>query len=99
MATDEENKTLQELLRELEWLRAHNQECRGRGAPALPVAEAAIVLMTLERFLRILPGIHATDKETLPQLLQRAVAIQVLALPDPGGGAVIDRVRRIRNAV
>jgi hypothetical protein len=89
-------ESLESLRRELEFVREHNAR---RTGDELPFAEAALLLMTLERFLRLLPGVNAADKETLPQLLQRAVAIGTLKLPDGETGALIDGVRRFRNAL
>lgn len=86
---------LEALQRELSFVRQHN---RASGEP-LPFAEAALLLMTLERFLRLLPGLNAADKETLPQLLQRAVAIGTLRLPGGDDGSVIDGIRKFRNAL
>ena len=89
-------ESLGDLSRELEYVRAHNAH---KPVDALPFAEAALLLMTLERFLRLLPGVNAADKETLPQLLQRAVAIGTLKLPPGDTGALIDGLRRFRNAL
>jgi hypothetical protein len=88
-------KGLESLQTELAFLREHN---RAGGEP-LPTAEAALLLLTLERFLRLLPGVNAADKETLPQLLQRAVAIGTLRLPSGDNGSVIDAIRKFRNAL
>lgn len=88
-------KSLETLQRELAFVRAHNRA----GGASLFFAEAALLLMTLERFLRLLPGVNAADKETLPQLLQRAVAIGALRLPEGETGAVIDEIRRFRNSL
>lgn len=89
-------ESLGDLHRELEFVRAHNA---AEPENTLPFAEAALLLMTLERFLRLLPGVNAADKETLPQLLQRAVAIGTLKLPEGETGALIDGIRRFRNAL
>ena len=101
MSFREEYKTLQELVRELLLLRKHNGALKEANSQEklLLFAEAALVLMTLERFLRILPGVNATDKETLPVLLQRAVAIRQLTLPPPQDMTVVDRVRKFRNSL
>jgi hypothetical protein len=97
MSYREESRTLQQLVRELLELRGHNRGAAGAGT--LPLAEAALTLLTLERFVRTLPGVNAANKESLPQLLQRAVAIRTLTLPAGTEMQVIDRVRRARNAI
>jgi len=86
---------LHSLQRELAFVRDHNRA----GGDALPFAEAALLLMTLERFLRLLPGLNAANKETLPQLLQRAVAIGTLRFPEGEEAGVIDELRKFRNAL
>lgn len=96
MSFAEDSASLAELRRELAQLRAHNRE---GGDGSLWIAEAALALITLERFLRILPGVNAADKESLPQLLQRAVDRRFLALPLGAGKDTIDRARKLRNAI
>ncbi|MGZ3652561.1 MAG: hypothetical protein ACXVB9_16395 [Bdellovibrionota bacterium] len=92
----DDSASLAELRRELAQLREHN---RAGGDGSLWIAEAALALITLERFLRILPGVNAADKESLPQLLQRAIDRRFLALPVEAGKDTIDRVRKLRNAI
>jgi len=76
MATfKEQHPEFQRLVQELMLLREHNRK------PVIKVnyqfflfAEAALVLMALERFLRMVLQAEATDLDTLPTLLQKATS-------------------------
>jgi hypothetical protein len=96
-------RDFQELVRELMLLRTHNQSFRDNDPQArlLLFAEAAIVLMTLERFLRILPGVQATDGDTLPKLLSKATddTRRVLELPAKDRKDAIRRIKDVRNTI
>ena len=76
MSFKEQFRDFQELVREHRLLRAHNKGF----SPETPqdklllFAEGAVVLMILERFLRILPGVEARDEDTLYNLLEKAVS-------------------------
>jgi hypothetical protein len=96
----DDHRELQGLVRELELLRRHNQRFSPGMSQAsfLLMSEAAMMLVTFERFLRILPEVRAQDSEALPTLLSRATG--------PGGplalrerDATIQKVGRIRNAL
>ncbi len=80
----DENRALQDLARELTLRRAHNLQFK-EGDPQdkiLMFAEAALVCLTLEHFVRTLVGDDATDRDTLHSLLTKAVEKkQVILLP------------------
>ncbi len=61
----DENRALQELARELTLLRAHNLQFK-EGDPQdkiLMFAEAALVCLTLEHFVRVVLGDDAAERE------------------------------------
>jgi hypothetical protein len=60
-----------------------------------------MVLLSLERFLRILPGVEATDSDTLPGLLEKATSEsrQVLKLPAEDRKDAIRRIKDVRNTI
>lgn len=84
-------------------LREHNLSIKdGESQQRLLLfAEAAIVLMALERFLRILPGVGATDSDTLPNLLEKATSQsrKVLSLPAADREDAIRRIKSVRNTI
>jgi HSP90 family molecular chaperone len=69
-------RDLQELIREHTLIRDHNKEIKeGESQDKLLLfSEASLILVILERFLRILPGCQATDTDTLPNLLEKATS-------------------------
>ncbi len=74
---------LQYLVKEVMLVRAHNVRCvaeNDRGH-LLYFAEGALVLLALERFVRVVLGPRATDRDTLPNLLEKAVKDGLLVLP------------------
>src|SRR5258706_8604267 len=74
MTFKERNRELQELVREYTQVHSHNLKFK-EGDPQdtmLLFAEGALVLLVLERFLRILPGMNPQDNESVYNLLQRA---------------------------
>lgn len=92
-------RDLQELVRELAILRTHNlreAEKQTQGGLLL-FAEAALTCITLERFLRILPGVAATDTDTFPTLLEKAVAYKILSIPRENVDKFKRAVKDIRN--
>lgn len=64
-------------------------------------AEGALVLVTMERFLRTLLAGHVGPDQTLPNLLELAFGERLDVLDPPGGDAsnVVALVRGIRNAL
>jgi hypothetical protein len=101
MTFKDENRLLQEMVRELLLLRDHNLKIKpGESQEKLMlVAEAGLVLMVLERFLRIIPGVNPAEKDTLPNLLEKATSkrLQLLVLDDRENA--IKRITRVRNTI
>jgi hypothetical protein len=81
MAFKDNFKDLYHLMREHTLLRAHNTTPGQPQDRLLMFAEGALVLMLLERFLRIVPEVEATDEDTLGKLLKKAVEKKVLVIP------------------
>lgn len=67
-------KDLQYLIRDMLKLRKFNNEQNKNGTPneALLFAEASVLCVAFERFLRIVPAINAKDGDTLSDLLNHA---------------------------
>jgi hypothetical protein len=100
MTFKDEHRELQELVRELNLLRQHNLRFRpGMSLDTLLImSEAAMTLVTFERFLRILPDLNAEDSDTIDDLLKRATKRGgPLYLHDRT--ATIRKIGRIRNAL
>lgn len=72
----EKNKELQFLIRDMLSLRSFNDSQAKNDTPdkALLFAEAAVLCVAFERFLRIIPAIKAKDGDTLSNLLDKAFA-------------------------
>lgn len=88
---------LRYLLTELAAIRRHNQSTPP-GPGSFYFAEGALVLLALERFLRLVLGPDATDTDTIFNLLQKAFSKDRRLLVPPGDRAVvvaqINKVRR-----
>lgn len=96
----ERHPEIQHLVRELHMLRAHNLKFKD-GDPQdtlLMFAEAALVLLVLERFVRALLD-DAEESDSLYNLLQRAVSRRLLSLPWEDQEDGIRKVVAVRNAV
>lgn len=95
---------LQHLVRELQVLRQHNLQFK-EGDPQdglLLSAEAALVLLVLERFIRAVLGGETTDRDTLHSLLQKATSkkrgpLLILLWDDQQDG--IRRICAVRNTL
>jgi hypothetical protein len=104
MTFKEQHQEFQQLVRELYLLRDHNLAFKP-GDPQdkiLMFAEAAIVLIAMERFLRMILQGEATDRDTLPNLLQKATSkridlIRFHASTDPADA--IRRITDVRNTL
>jgi len=92
---------LQHLVRELLQVRQHNLDCAQRGRPELLLhfAEGALLLIALERFVRIVLGSEAKDEDTLFNLLQKATSRHILTLPWDDQAEGIRKLKAFRNAV
>jgi hypothetical protein len=103
MPFKDDNRDLQELFRELRWLREHNHAVANEVPQRnlLFFSEACLVLLSLERFLRILPGVNPTDKDTLPTLLEKATSkrLEILRLPAKDRKDAIRRIKNVRNTI
>jgi hypothetical protein len=102
MTFKDENLAMQHLARELMLIREHNKRFK-EGDPQDTLmlhAEAGLVCMALEHFVRVLLGPDALDKDTMKNLLEKAVKQQLVdayAAEEVHGLnllSVLDRVRR-----
>jgi hypothetical protein len=95
------NRALQELVRELALLRAHNLKFKEGDDPStlLLFAEGAIVIVIIEHFVRMVLGDRATDRDTLNNLLEKAVADRLLRLPWDDQAEGIREVVGVRNTI
>ena len=101
MAFKDDHLDLQHLVRELHVLRRHNLGFK-EGDPhdeLLLFAEGAVVLLTLERFMRAILGTDATDADTLFNLLQKAVSKNLIRLPWNDQEDGIKRLKDVRNTI
>lgn len=98
----ERNRDFQELVRELHLVRQHNLSFK-EGDPQgelLLFAEASLVLVTLERFLRLILGSDANESCTLPTLLDMACSERRNLLVLPGDHDTVRRqVTGVRNTL
>lgn len=97
------NRELQELVREWDVVRKHNLRFREGDSQhdLLMFAEGALLLVALERFLRCVLGSNATDQDTLPNLLEKAMSKRLALISPPGGDkkSLIKAVTNFRNAL
>lgn len=92
---------LQHLIRELVLVRDHNRRFK-EGEPqdeVLLFAEGALVVIVLERFVRAVLGDNAGPTETLHNLLQKAVAENLLRVPWDDQQDGIRRICSVRNTI
>jgi len=98
------NLDLQHLVRELHLLRQHNLQFK-EGDPQhtlMLFAEAALVLIVLERFVRAVVGDDVTNGDTLHSLLEKATSQRrgpLLVLPWDDQQEGIRRVCGFRNSL
>jgi hypothetical protein len=91
----------QHLVRELLLLRQHNFRCAEERTydQLLHFAEGALVLIALERFVRIVLGSDASESDTIYNLLEEAVSRQLLILPWDDQADGIRKVKDVRNSL
>jgi hypothetical protein len=91
---------IQCLVRELQVLRAHNLQFNegDRQDGLLLFAEAALVLLLLERFVRAVLD-DTKDNDTIYTLLQRAVCRGLLRVPWEDQEDGIRRIKDVRNTI
>jgi hypothetical protein len=106
MTFTEQYRELGEIFRELEVVRDHNlklAEMHGKWVPGcLLFAEGLLVLLGLERFLRVILGAEATDGDTLPNLLEKATSARLDLLMLPPWWTreeTITAMKNVRNAL
>ena len=102
----EQYREVSEIFRELEIVRDHNlkmAETHGKWVPGyLSFAEGLLVLLGIERFLRVILGAKATDADTLPNLLEKATSacLNLLTLPPWWKREeTITALKNVRNAL
>jgi hypothetical protein len=62
-------------------------------------AEGAVALVLIERFVRAVLGVRASEGDTLYNLLQKAVKDDLLTLPFHSQEEGIRRIRTVRNTI
>jgi hypothetical protein len=100
-AFKDENRALQELVRELILVRNHNLTFKD-GEPlnhVLLFAEAGLVCMTFEHFVRVVVGNAGPSDSTLFNLLEIAVAKGLIRLPWEDQLDGIRKVCAVRNSI
>ncbi len=105
MATfKEEHRELQEIVKEIVLVRNHNLTFK-EGDPQghlLHFAEGLLVLLGFERFLRAILGSDATERDTLPNLLEKATSSRLDLIKLPGRWTreeSIKAITSVRNTV
>src|SRR5438309_1699039 len=97
----DENRAMSELVRELLLLRKHNLQFKEGDLQdtILMFAEAALVCLVMEHFVRIVLGPDAHDGDTLRPLLEKAVRKKLIRLPWDDQKEGIRRVCKVRNTL
>ena len=101
MGFKEDHPEFQHLVRELMLLRQHNLQFK-EGDPQdglLFFAEAALVCLALERFVRAILGADAGEKDTLYNILQKGLSKGLITLPGPDQEEGIKKVSAVRNTL
>lgn len=97
----ERHPEMQHLARELHLLRSHNLTFK-QGDPQdklLMFAEAALVTLAIERFVRIVLGDEAPEGATIYNLLQKAVSKGLLRVPWDDQQDGIKKIANVRNTL
>lgn len=101
MGFKEDHPEVQHLVRELMLLRQHNLQFK-EGDPQdrlLFFAEAALVCLALERFVRAILGADAGEKDALYNLLQKGVSKGLIRVPWDDQEEGIKKVSAVRNTL
>lgn len=103
MTFKDHHRELQELVRELELLRKNNLPIK-EGEPQdklLLFAEAALVCLVLERFVRAVLGAEAKNEDTLHNLLEKAAGnrLSLIRLPGNEQKDAVKRICAVRNTL
>src|SRR4051812_30550225 len=92
----------QRIVWELKRLRDHNMSFKHDSLDLFFFAEGTLVLLALERFVRIILGSEATEKDTLPNLLEKATSGRLDLIRIPGSlsrDEAIQRIKKVRNTL
>lgn len=99
----ERHREMQEIARELDVLRRHNLQFQEGDSQEtlLMIAEAAVICLAMERFLRIILVGEATEADTLPNLLEKATSkrLNLIKLINPDRNEGIRAIVRVRNTL
>jgi hypothetical protein len=100
-AFKDENRALQELVRELMLVRNHNLTFKDGDnlAEVLLFAEAGLVCMTFEHFVRVVVGSDGPANAALYNLLEIAISKDLIRLPWDDQQDGIKKVCAVRNSI
>jgi hypothetical protein len=97
------HRELQEIVREHTFLRDHNRSFKEGDSQAtlLLIAEAALICLVLERFLRAILGTNANESDSLFNLLEKATSKRhaLIRVPWNNQEDGIRKVVNIRNTL
>jgi hypothetical protein len=102
MTFKDQFEDFQRMALELKRLRDHNVSFNADSYELFFFAEGTLVLLALERFLRMILGAHASEKDTLQNLLESATSRKLDLIILPGRlnrEETIRRIVRVRNAL
>jgi|GEM_PF-1018768 len=102
MTFKDKHREFQYIVLELNRIRNHNMSFTEGNRDLLHFAEGTLVLLALERFMRMILDNEATDKDTLPTLLQKATSERVDPIQLPGGWSkqdAIQAIAKVRNSL
>ncbi len=92
----------QRIALEIKRVRAHNLSFTADSLDLFFFAEGMLVLLAFERFLRMILGADAGEKDTLPNLLEKATSKERNLIVIPGRmdrDETIRAIRRVRNVL
>lgn len=95
-------RDFQRIVWELKRLRDHNTSFKQDSLELFFFAEGTMVLLALERFMRIILGTEAKEKDTLPNLLEKATSAKLNLIQLPGTLSreeTIRRLTKVRNTL
>src|SRR2546429_83248 len=97
MTFKEQYVDFQRIVWEVKRLRDHNLSFKNDSLELFFFAEGMMVLLALERFMRIILGGEALESDTLPGLLEKATSKRLDLVLLPGGLSRDETIRRIRH--
>jgi hypothetical protein len=97
----DQHPEVQYLVRELQLVRDHNLQFKEGDSQEhfLLFAEAALVCLALERFVRAVLGPEASETDTIYNLLQKAVSKKLFVVPWKDQEDGIRRIKEVRNSM